>query len=114
MRYKVAPHVFHDKEDKPSNFVMYPSDLVAAINNLFSGNETKVLLALLGCKGDGSFCASTTYMLNVTGISKANHFTTIRKSLTDRGYLSEIDGDVYVNTTKIMEDYQYKMDDDAL
>lgn len=114
MRYKPAPQVFHNKDDKPNAFVMYPTELVTAINHLFSGNETKILLALLGCKGDGTFCASTTYMLNATGISKANHFTTLRKSLTERGYLEEINGNVYVNVPKILEDYRYKTDPDEL
>lgn len=104
MKYKAAPQVFHDKDDKPKNYVIYPTELFAAVNNLCSGNEAKVLLALLGCKGDGSFSPSTKYMLNVTGISKPNHFHSIRKALTDKGYLQEQDGDIYVNTAKIMSD----------
>ena len=106
MKYKTNPQVFHDKEDKPKSFVMYPSNLFAAVNNLCSGNEAKVLLTLLGCKGDGSFSPSTQYMLNMTGISKANHFHTIRKALTDKGYLEEQGGDIYVNTAKILQEYE--------
>lgn len=105
MKYKVTPQVFHDKEDKPKNYVYYPTDLFVAINNLCTGNEAKVLLTLLGCKGDGSFAPSTTYMLNMTGIPKANHFSTVRKTLTDKGYLQEQDGDIYIDTAKILEEY---------
>ena len=105
MRYKPAPQVFHDKDDKPKSFVMYPTELFTAINNLCSGNEAKVLLTLLGCKGDGSFSPSTQYMLNTTGIPKANHFHSVRKSLTEKGYLEEQGGDIYINTTKILEEY---------
>ena len=65
-----APQIFHDKEDKPSNFVMYPTDLFAAINNIFNGNEAKVMLTLLGCKGDGSFSPSLTYMQKMAGMLK--------------------------------------------
>lgn len=116
MRYKPAPQVFHDKEDKPKNFVMYPTELVTAINNLFSGNEAKVLLALLGCKGDGSFCASTSYMLKVTGIPYPNHFSKVRKSLTNKGYIEDLEGDIYIDTGKIIKEYQekYSEDDDEL
>jgi hypothetical protein len=111
MKYKAAPQVFHDKDDKPKNYVIYPTELFSAVNHLCSGNEAKVLLALLGCKGDGSFSPSTQYMLNVTGISKANHFHTIRKALTDKGYLEEQDGDIYINTAKILSDAKGERDD---
>lgn len=105
MKYKIAPQVFHDKEEKPKTFVIYPTELFIAVNNLCSGNEAKVLLALLGCKGDGSFTPSTKYMLNVTGITKANHFSSVRKALTDKGYLQEQDGDIYIDTAKILSEY---------
>lgn len=105
MKYKIAPQVFHDKEEKPKTFVIYPTELFIAVNNLCSGNEAKVLLTLLGCKGDGSFTPSTQYMLNVTGIPKANHFSSVRKTLTDKGYLQEQDGDIYIDTAKILSEY---------
>lgn len=108
MKYKAAPQVFHDKDDKPTKFVMYPTDLFIAINNLCSGNEAKVLLTLLGFKGDGSFCANTSYMLNATGISKQYNFSTVRKALTEKGYLEEQDGDIYIDTAKIINEYQDK------
>jgi hypothetical protein len=110
MKYKIAPQVFHDKEDKPKNFVLYPTNLFTAINNLCSGNEAKVLLALLGCKGDGSFAPSTQYMLNVTGIPKANHFSSVRRTLTQKGYIKEKDGDIYIDTQKILDEYAAKRD----
>lgn len=108
MKYKTAPQVFHDKPDKPKNFVLYPTELFIAINNLCTGNESKVLLTLLGCKGDGSFSPSTQYMLNVTGIPKANHFSSVRKALTDKGYLQEKEGDIYIDTAKILSEYAKK------
>ena len=106
MKYKTAPQVFHNKEDKPQNFVMYPTELFVAINNLCSGNEAKVLLTLLGCKGDGSFSPSTKYMLSTTGISHPNHFSKTRKTLTEKQYIEEQDGDIYIDTAKILEEYQ--------
>lgn len=110
MKYKIAPQVFHDKEDKPKNFVLYPTELFVAINNLCTGNEAKVLLTLLGCKGDGSFAPSTQYMLNVTGIPKANHFSSVRRTLTSKGYLEEHEGNIYINTAKILSEYAAKRD----
>lgn len=103
MSQKSPPQIFHDKEDKPKNFVMYPIELFAAVNNLLPGNEAKLLLTLLGCKGDGSFCPSTQYILNMTGITKPNHYFSARKKLEEKGYL-EIDeeGNLYINTEKIL------------
>ena len=100
-----APQIFHDKEEKPKNFVMYPSDLFAAINSQFSGNEVKVLLALLGCKGDGSFSPSTAYVQKMTGISKPNHYYEIRKRLEKKGVLkTDEEGNLYIDTQKILSD----------
>ena len=100
-----APQVFHTKEEKPKNFVMYPIDLFSAINNLFNGNESKILLTLLGCKGDGSFSPSTQYMLKMTGITKSNNYFKIRKKLEDKGYI-QVDetGNIYVDVDQILAD----------
>lgn len=102
-----APQIFHDKEDKPSSFVMYPTDIFAAINNIFNGNEAKVMLTLLGCKGDGSFSPSLTYMQKMAGIAKPNNYYKIRKQLETKGYI-EIDkqGNLYIDTKKILDQYQ--------
>ena len=106
-----APQIFHDKEDPKSNFVIFPSDLFAAINTLFSGNESKLLLTLLGCKGDGSFSPSTTYMQKMTGISKPNNYFKIRKQLEDKGYIQiDKEGNLYINTKQIMKQYQNDTD----
>lgn len=109
MKYKSAPQVFHNKEKKPYQFVMYPTELFVAINNLCTGNEAKVLLTLLGCKGDGSFSPSAQYMLNMTGISQSNNFHSIRKALTNKKYIEEQDGDIYIDTEKILEEYKTKL-----
>ncbi len=100
-----APQVFHDKEDKPKNFVMYPTDLFSAINKLCPGNEAKILLTLLGCKGDGSFSPSTQYILNMTGISKTNHYFATRKKLENKKYIEiDEDGSLHINTERILKE----------
>ena len=109
MTQKAPPQIFHDKEEKPKSFVAYPTDLFSKINSIFTYNEQKVLLTLLGCKGDGSFSPSTQYMLKMTGISKPNHYFAVRKQLIDLGYIEEQDGDLYIDVEKILgttkEDY---------
>ena len=85
---KTPPQVFHTKEDPKTNFLLFPADLFAAINNKFSGNEAKVLLTFLGCKGDGSFSPSTAYMLNMTGIKHSNHYFATRIIEVYRKYFS--------------------------
>ena len=104
-----SPQIFHDKEDKPKSFVMYPAELLSAINNLLSGNEAKVLLVLLGCKGDGSFSPSTAYMQKMTGITKPNNYYKTRKQLEDKGYI-QVDekGNIYIDTQKILTNAKTK------
>ena len=99
-----SPQVFHDKEDNPRSYLIYPKDLFAAVNATCSGNEAKVLLTLLGCKGDGSFSPSTQYMLEMTGIPKPNHYYAIRKKLEDKGYITVDDGGIYIQTQKILSE----------
>lgn len=102
-----APQIFHTKEDKPSSFVMYPTDLFAAINTIFNGTESKVMLALLGCKGDGSFSPSTTYMQKVTGITQPNNYYKTRKQLEKKGYITtDKDGNLYIDAQKIIDQYK--------
>lgn len=98
-----APQIFHNKEDKPANFVMYPAELFSAINTLFNGNKAKILLTLLGCKGDGSFSPSTAYIQKMTGITKPNNYYKTRKELETDGYI-QIDeqGNIYIDTQKII------------
>ena len=101
---KTTPQVFHDKDEPKNNFVLYPNNLFAAINKKFTGNEAKILLTLLGCKGDGSFSPSTAYMLNMTGIKHPNHYFATRKKLEEKGYI-ELDeqGNIYIDINKIIE-----------
>lgn len=103
MTNQKAPQVFHAKDDKPESFVMYPLELIKAINQTCTGNEGRILLTLLGCKGDGSFSPSTKYMLEMTGISKPNNYFKIRKDLEKKGFIeTDEHGNLYINIDRIM------------
>ena len=109
MSQKSPPQIFHDKEDKPKSFSVYPNELLAAINNLLSGNEAKVLLVLLGCKGDGSFSPSTSYMQKMTGITQPNNYYKTRKNLEKKGYITTDEkGNIYIDTQKIIGEAKEK------
>ncbi len=98
-----APQVFHDKPERSKNFVSYPSDLFAAINQICNGNEAKVLLTLLGCKGDGSFAPSTAYVQRMSGITQPNNYYKTRKALEKKGLIrTDEQGNLYINTKKIL------------
>ena len=86
--------------------MFYPQDLLRAINHLCTYNEQRLLLTLLGCKGDGSFSPSTEYILDMTGITKACHYFAVRKALEKRGYIKMTDGSIFVQTQLILDDYQ--------
>jgi hypothetical protein len=98
-----APQIFHDKPDKSKQFVSYPSDLFAAINQICNGNEAKVLLTLLGCKGDGSFAPSTTYVQRMAGITQPSNYYKTRKSLEKKGLIrTDQEGNLYISTKRIL------------
>ncbi len=107
MDTKRAPQIFHGKNiPAGSYFLQFPSELFAAINTLLSGNEAKIMLTLLGCPGDGSFCPSSEYMLKMTGIdSRENYFRT-RKRLIDKGYIEQSDGELYIDPDVLLEEYR--------
>ena len=107
-----APQIFHTKEDQPKQFVMYPTELFAAVNAIFNGNEAKVMLALLGCKGDGSFSPSVAYMQKVTGITLPNNYYKVRKQLEKKGYIeTDEDGNLYIDTQRILDNAKYQVDE---
>ena len=97
--------IFHDKEEKPkNNFILYPNDLFSAVNTIFSGSEAIVLLAWLGCKGDGSFSPNISYILKLTGISKPENYYRVKRNLANSPYIEEDeDGNIHIDTTKIIE-----------
>lgn len=98
-----APQIFHDKPEKSKNFVSYPADLFAAINQICNGNEAKVLLTLLGCKGDGSFAPSTSYVQRMSGITQPNNYYRARKALEKKGLIRiDQEGNLYISTKKIL------------
>ena len=98
-----APQIFHNKPEKTKNFVSYPSDLFAAINQICNGNEAKILLTLLGCKGDGSFAPSSAYVQRMSGITQPSNYYKIRAQLEKKGLIQvSSDGSIHIDTKKIL------------
>lgn len=105
---KTAPQVFHDKENEPTNFILIPTDLFVAINNLCNSSEQKILFTLLGCKGDGSFSPSLQYMLKMTGITQPNNYYRARKDLELKGHIeTDEQGNIHIDTQNILNKYLY-------
>lgn len=77
-------------------------DLLVAINNLCTGSEVKVLLAVLA---HDSAAMSTAQMQEATGITKPNNYFKVRKQLLNLSYLIIDDSGMHVNTDKILADY---------
>jgi len=103
-----SPKVFHNKEPQPkSNYVLYPNELFSAINNIFSRNESLVLLTWLGGKGDGSFTPNINYILKMTGIKTAENYYRIKKDLVTSKYAYEDEeGCIHVYVDNILDDYK--------
>ena len=107
-----APQVFHDKPEKTKNFVAYPVDLFSAINQICNGNEAKVLLTLLGCKGDGSFAPSSAYVMRMSGISQPNNYYKTRSQLEKKGLIQiASDGSIHIDTERIIKKANTKKED---
>lgn len=77
-------------------------DILVAVNNLCTGSEVKVLLAVLAYD---PVTLSTTQMQKATGITKPNNYFRVRKQLLNLGYLTIDDNGMHVNTDKILSDY---------
>ena len=77
-------------------------DLLIAINNLCTGSEVKVLLAVLV---HDPATLSTAQMQKATGITKPNNYFRVRKQLLNLGYLTIDESGMYVNADKILSDY---------
>lgn len=102
-----APQIFHDKPEKTKNFVAYPVELFAAINKICNGNEAKILLTLLGCKGDGSFSPSTAYVQKMSGITQPSNYYKTRKALEKKGLIrTDEKGNLYISTKEILAQAQ--------
>ena len=98
-----APQVFHNKPEKTKNFVSYPSELFSAINQICNGNEAKILLTLLGCKGDGSFAPSSAYVQRMSGITQPSNYYKIRAQLEKKGLIQiASDGSIHIDTQRIV------------
>lgn len=77
-------------------------DLLVAINNLCTGSEVKVLLAVLA---HDAAEMSTAQMQAVTGITKPNNYFKVRKQLLNLDYLIIDDKGLHINAEKILSDY---------
>lgn len=108
MQSRTALQLFHNKKDpqKGENFVFYPKELLQAINHLCTYNEQRLLLALLGCKGDGTFSPSVDYILSTSGITKPNHYYVARKNLEEKKYIEIVDGAMHIDVDSIIQDYK--------
>jgi hypothetical protein len=92
--------------------VSFPAELFSAINQICNGNEAKVLLTLLGCKGDGSFAPSTAYVQKMAGISQPSNYYKIRKALEKKRLIrTDEKGNLYISTKEILAQAKEKAEE---
>lgn len=99
-----APRVIHIGEKGTGNFVQLPYSL---LEGLFAkldgrhGNAIKVMIYLLGLKGDGSFKLSKKWILKQTGMSAQKYYETMQY-LEQEGLIERMPGSVIlVNINEI-------------
>lgn len=98
-----APQVYHNGDKGSGRFVQLPQEL---LDRLFAkldgrhGNAIKLMIELLGIKGDGSFRLSTKWICDRTGMSKQKYFDTM-KYLEEWELIERTDDEIYVNIDRI-------------
>lgn len=105
--YRKAPRLIHNGSKSKGLFYQLPQNMVENIFQNFDdkcGNQIKLLIALLGNKGDGSFRLSEEWITQHTGMSKSNYHRTM-DSLVEKGYVTRENGRVILNLPLLLEDY---------
>lgn len=109
--YRNAPKLYHEGSKPKGYFYQLPQRLMDAVFQKFdgkNGNAIKILVALIGTAGDGSFAISEKWIKARTGIGKQSYHRTM-DSLVASGYVIKENGKVILNLPLLMED---KHDDD--
>lgn len=98
-----APKVYHSAKKGDGRFVQIPLDL---LDKLFAkldgrhGNAIKLMIELLGIKGDGSFRLAPKWICDRTHMTKQKYFETL-KYLEEWQLVQRIDDGIIVNIDRI-------------
>lgn len=104
--YRNAPKLYHEGSKPKGYFYQLPQRLMDAVFQKFdgkNGNAIKILVALIGTAGDGSFAISEKWIKARTGIGKQSYHRTM-DSLVASGYVIKENGKVILNLPLLMED----------
>ena len=104
--YRKAPKLIHNGSKPEGLFYQLPQNMVSNIFQKFDGkcgNQIKLLLVMLGTKGDGTFRLSEKWIMQQTGMTKSNYHRTM-DILEEKGYVTRGNGKVILNIPLLMED----------
>lgn len=103
--YRKAPQFYHNgTKVLGERFYQLPQQLMDIIFHKFdgkNGNVLKLLMVLIGTKGDGSFGISENWIKERTGIDKQNYHRSLDK-LIALGYVTRENGKIILNLEAIM------------
>ena len=116
-----APHLRHQGEkthQKEEGYQEYrlPQDLMDIVLNSLSGrdaNMLKIMIVLIGTKGDGSFSVSEKWMLERTGISHTKYIEA-RNKLCEMGWIrhrKSPEHNYYILTVNFDAIFSYQKED---
>ena len=104
--YRNAPKLIHNGSKSEGLFYQLPQKMVEHIFQNFDGkcgNQIKLLIVMLGNKGDGAFRFSEKWITQHTGMSKSNYHRAM-ESLIEKNYVIRENGKLILNLPLLMED----------
>ncbi len=103
--YRQGPRLIHEGSKSEGLFYQLPQSMVANIFQNFdgkNGNQIKLLIVLLGNKGDGTFRLTEAWIMQQTGMTKSNYHRTM-DALEEKGYVTRENGKVILNLPLLTE-----------
>ena len=104
--YRNAPKLIHNGSKSEGLFYQLPQKMVEHIFQNFDGkcgNQIKLLIVMIGNKGDGAFRFSEKWITQHTGMSKSNYHRAM-ESLIEKNYVIRENGKLILNLPLLMED----------
>ena len=103
-RVRVTPRLYDEASKIEGNYHRVPWKLMDAVCQVIgfrNGADMKLLLVLLGTKGDGTFYLGNECIRERTGLSKAQYYAT-RRRLMAAGYMKKRGRDYVVDVDAIL------------
>lgn len=97
--FRQAPRLYFNGDKGDGRFYSLPHELMDTVFRQLNGkqgNQIKLMIALFGTIGDGTFRISQKWICDRTGMNQSN-YVRARQALIEKGWLEIKDGNIYIN-----------------